>query len=142
MFTGDNMEIQINKARRSALLKQFRSRGFVEGTEISPGVKVIIKHYRFDEEGKLRRYKRSGPDNEDGTPFKPTFSPATKGGQTVCLIVLDNDKPGEFGPTLARGVAVCHGLKSHEEAVDPYNYKIGAHIAFGRALEKLVPDGS
>jgi len=123
--------MEIDQKTRKTVLRQFRSGG-VDAVDLGEGVKIIIQHYRYDKvTNELKRYKRNGPKDEDGNRWKPEFSPTTHGGQTVCVIV-------DGGEQIAHGIAVCHGLKTHEEPVDQYNYKIGAHIAFGRALDKLV----
>ncbi len=110
--------------QRKAILNKFRN-GTLKKCGIGDGIKFFIKHYRFDGDV-LKRYKRSGPMG-----YKRPFTPSTRGGETVCLLVKDEG-------TIATGKAVCHGLKSHETAQDAFSYKIGAHIALGRALAKLV----
>jgi len=113
---------------RKAILNKFRN-GTLRKDGIGNGIRFFIKHYRLDENGQLHRYKRSGPEG-----YTRPFTPSTRGGETVCLLV------NEKGETIATGKAICHGLQSHKVAQDAFNYKIGAHIALGRALEMLVVD--
>jgi len=125
----DKRRNQVNKKQRSEILGKFRT-GRLKRDGIGDGIEFFIKHYRFNGDT-LELYHRSGPKGPNGEPFKPPFTPATKGGETICILAKD-------GETLAIGKSVCHGLKSHEEAADAFSYKIGAHIALGRALQKLV----
>lgn len=114
----------MDEKERKAILNKFRN-GTLRKDGVGNGIKFFIKHYRLDG-GTLKRYKRSGPEG-----YTRPFTPSTRGGMTICLLVKDEK-------TIATGKSICHGLQSHKEAQDAFNYKIGAHIALGRALEQLV----
>ena len=75
--------------------------------------KIIFEHWRYDEHGCQRRYRRN---------FHP-FKPQTKGGRTYCKILLSDEQ--------FVGWAFCSDK-------DNYNYKLGRDIAFGRAKKSLL----
>ncbi len=74
--------------------------------------RVIIQHYRKNEYGELRLYRRN---------FHP-FKPQTKGGKTYCKILTEDEQ--------FVGFAYCSDK-------DNYCYKIGRELAFERAKQQM-----
>jgi hypothetical protein len=86
------------------------------------------KHFRIDKEtGELRPWFTPHKD-ADGLKCHPGYTPAERGGLTVCFLHKDKDEP-----PVAYGIAEC-SLK------DTFKYAMGRKIALGRAKAMLRGD--
>lgn len=89
--------------------------------DVQPEVYAVVRHYRLDKNGRLRRYSRQSGflDEHNGD------EPQTKGGETVVEL------QDETGHQLAKGFAIC-------STQDNFCYKIGRELATERARKLLA----
>jgi len=121
----------MNKQQRKRLVKLFRQ-GLFRADMLVPGAKVLIQHYRVNETDHHPnpisfRFRKSGPQ-------KVRWIPATKNGETICLIVLP--EPYQLDPAMRGDITIRGEARCHSE-LDGYNRQVGAHTAFGRAMKDL-----
>jgi hypothetical protein len=96
-------------------------------------MKFVYRHYRIPAQEWAVIARRTGgrgkpPRCRRYIKGHTAWLPATRGGQTICMILDENDN------LVVEGEAAC-------SLSDNFNYRIGREISTGRALKALAQLG-